>query len=131
VTLDEALKLPRIAIAGGPHTGKSYLGKQAADGRELLDTDTWINRFEWSELSRQVVLFGAARDRWVIEGVRVAHALRKGLEPDVVIWLTTVWPKPGGPRLAGHEAQAKAIRTVFEEWRRMNITGKRIPVVTE
>jgi hypothetical protein len=128
VTLEEALCLPRIAIAGGPHTGKNWLGERAAvNGREFLDTDSWIDRFEWSELSRQVVLWGNARPKWVIVGVRVAHALRKGLEPDVVIWRSRVWPKVGTPRTPGHESQAKATMTVFAEWRNANCL--RTPIV--
>jgi hypothetical protein len=128
MTLDEALRLSRIVIAGGPHTGKSYLGREAAvGGRELLETDSWIGRFEWSELSRQVAIWGNVRKRFVIEGVRAAHALRKGLQADVVVWRSRVWPVPGVPRTPGHESQAKAVLTVFDEWRAAD--GGRTPIV--
>ncbi len=130
MTLDEALALPRLAIAGGPHTGKTTLCERAAaDGRLVLHTDpgelpadftamleVLPSAERWSALSAEVVRRLNGVDRFVVEGVRVAHALRKGLKVDAVVWCTRVFHKPDHPRRPGHDSMAKATETVFREW---------------
>jgi hypothetical protein len=129
MTLDEALALPRVAITGGPHTGKSSLARRIADGRLVMHTDPdelpeeiramlakLPERDRWSALSAEVVRRLAGVERFAVEGIRVAHALRKGLQVDAVVWCTRVFPKPGHPRKPKHEQTAKSIATVFQDW---------------
>ncbi len=106
----------RIAIAGGPRVGKTTLGLRLHEllpERRLLHTDDLIDRMSWSEVSDFIVR-DLAGDPWIVEGVRVAHALRKGLQADLVIWLDRPWV----PLTPGQASMSKAVRTVYEEWRR-------------
>lgn len=108
----------RIAIAGGPRVGKTTLGLRLHEllpERRLLHTDDLIDRMAWSEVSDFIVR-DLAGDPWIVEGVRVVHALRKGLEADLVIWMDRPWV----PLTPGQASMSKAVGTVFAEWRRSN-----------
>lgn len=133
VTPAEALELAglkgdfrRIAIAGVPRAGKTTLARRAvANGwtGTVIHTDDLIGRFEWSELSEHVVKVCGSQESYLVEGVRVPHALRKGLAPDAVVWM-------GLPRIlldARQASMAKAVVTVFNEWAARN--RGRIPIV--
>lgn len=84
---DEVLNTyARIAIAGGPKTGKTTLSKRVED-RPVYHTDDY-RHMEWSEASFFVCeLINQKRGPLIVEGVRVPHALRKGMIVDCVIWL--------------------------------------------
>jgi hypothetical protein len=84
---DEILtKYPRIAIAGGPRTGKSTLSNRVQD-RRVIHTDDFM-RMDWSECSRVVcAIVNEIKGPVCVEGVRVPHAMRKGMQVDVVVWL--------------------------------------------
>jgi hypothetical protein len=124
VTLEEALRMPRVAIAGGPRTGKTTLS-QRVTGRTVLHTDDLIGKFEWSQLSEEIVRQCASLGGFAVEGVRVAHALRKGLEVDAVVWLETAKER----LTPGQASMTRAVRTVFFEWEAAN--GARVPIVWE
>lgn len=112
--------MTRIAICGGPRTGKTTLAKRIADvgGHTLVSTDDLIP-LGWSEASQ------AASDRmdepgpWIIEGVAMSRALRKWREAhpgepppvDKVIRLTT----PHVALTKGQAAMAKGEETVWQE----------------
>jgi broad-specificity NMP kinase len=87
---EAALDVPRLAITGGPRSGKTTLSGMLAHRREddlVLHTDDLIGEYTWSDISAKVVELCAESDRFLVEGVRVAHALRKGLRCDAVIFL--------------------------------------------
>jgi len=121
LNFDAALRVKRLAIAGGPRAGKTTLARYAASGRYLLSTDSLIGLPE-AEQSAAVLTALDGRAEFVVEGCLVARALRKGLAVDAVLWLD-------GSKLkltAGQAQQAKAIRTVFNEWQALN----KAPVIT-
>lgn len=128
----DALKLPRVAIAGGPRTGKTTLAGKAhrartADGHGqpsvLIHTDDYIG-LPWVDVPHFAILQCEKAERFVIEGVQVARCLRKGLKVDAVIWLEA----ERAPRTKQQESMAKGVKTVFMEWVALT-TGT--PVVTE
>ncbi len=117
-SVEEAIRAARrVAIAGGPRTGKTTLAR-AQKGRLILETDHLIRWFDWSELSEHVVRRCSQLDEFIVEGVRAAHALRKGLVVDLVVWLDT----PRAELSEGQKTLEKATRTVFEEWARASRT---------
>jgi hypothetical protein len=107
----------RLALCGGPRTGKSTLATMLGrDGRSVLHTDALIG-LGWSEASAEAMrLANETRGRIVIEGVAVPRALRKGLKVDLVVWLERAWE----PLSPGQASMTKACRTVLDEWRRAN-----------
>ena len=117
------MELPRVAIAGVPRAGKTTLAVVHGGRRPLVHTDDSIDREGWSERSSSLVRELAGLDSFVVEGMRVPHALRKGLSVDVVIWLPTAREKLE----PGQESMGKGADTVFREWRRAD-RGK-TPVV--
>jgi HK97 family phage prohead protease len=124
VTADEARAAPRVAVAGGPRSGKTTLSDSIAatrPGDPLLHTDDYMD-LEWSEASEKICSDCAKLERFIIEGVRVAHALRKGLAVDAVFWLG----ESVADRTPEQESMAKAVATVFDEWREGN--GDTVPV---
>lgn len=110
----------RILVAGGPRTGKTTLADALAAGLgvEARHTDDLIDKLEWSELSAEVANWLNEPGPWVIEGVRVVHAVRKwlaknaeGLPCDVLYWSEV--PKVElEPR---HRPMTKGVKTVWSE----------------
>ena len=74
----------RIAIIGGPRTGKTTLAHKLADGAfiPIRHTDDLIE-MGWSEASAYAAKWFDEDGPWVIEGVAVGRALRKWLNANV------------------------------------------------
>jgi dephospho-CoA kinase len=124
MTVDEALDLPRVAIVGGPRTGKTTLSGRVTD-REVLHTDTF-RELPQDQQSSAVIAALAGRDRFVVEGVLAARALRKGLEVDVVIYCETERAEVSNRQ----RGMAKAVRTVMRDWwQAQKATGRTVPIV--
>lgn len=110
-TLDFIREHERVAIVGGPVTGKSTLLALIHD-RHAYDTDT-LKHLAWGEVSERVIVHLGPHARFVVAGVRAAHALRKGLVVDGVVYLDT----PFQELSPGQLSMTKAVATVFQEWR--------------
>ncbi len=112
----------RIAIVGGPRVGKSTLAARVTD-RPVFSTDEFMGT-PWDDVPGAVNAKADTQGAsWVVEGVQVARALRKGLKPDVVVYLDG----PAHEALStGQEAMAKAVATVFDEW---NAGNAKTPVI--
>jgi dephospho-CoA kinase len=110
-TLDIMNHHKRVAIVGAPCAGKTTLAK-SVDDRPIIHSDDFMG-LPWSEASAAVATHcNELGGSFVVEGVRVPHALRKGLQVDAVIYLTTQhkqWNE-------GQHRMAKAVATVFREW---------------
>jgi hypothetical protein len=106
----------KVAIAGGPKTGKSTLviDHRALHGdglrRPLFCTDDI--EAKWEDVPAIALEKLANYQAWVIEGVQVGRCLRKGLRPDAVIYLK----KAHIPLSKGQKAMEKGCRTIYEEW---------------
>jgi len=78
----------RIAVTGGPVTGKSRYTDQTHD-RPVIHSDevpyTYDEPGEWSNHSARVKHQAEQYDRFVVAGIAADRAIRKGLEVDVVI----------------------------------------------
>lgn len=107
----------RIAIVGGPRAGKTTLARLA--DRHVIHTDDYRTR-TWEAVPHAVI--ADIRDleadslsrgnRWIIEGVQVARALRKGLEVDVVLVLN----EPLEDLTTRQEGMRKGVMTVLADW---------------
>jgi hypothetical protein len=108
----------RIAITGGPRTGKTTLAKTFVErGYRLKHTDDLINGWDWNEASHQASFWFSLPGPLCIEGVSVPRALRK--------WMKRNDGKPldrlvvlQGPMVKltpGQETMAKGIDTVLNE----------------
>ena len=108
-TLTQALEQhARIAVAGGPNTGKSTLVQVVTD-RDLIHTDAWKGEL-WDLQPGLIIAACAPLARFVVEGCQVPRALRKGLEVDCLIWLRN----PVAERTDKQKAFGKGVTTVFE-----------------
>lgn len=125
MTIDEALALPRVAICGPSKAGKTTLAAKVHDGRDVVHTDDFIGLLP--ETGGGAILAESLADKptFLLEGVKVANALRAGLAVDAVIWLD----RPHIPHTDGQARQAAGIRTVFGEW--LAADAGKTPVVTE
>lgn len=125
--------MTRIAITGGPKTGKTTLAKDifevwAEDGRlveralddfEIRHTDDLIGKLDWSDASAEIATWFDDPGPWIIEGVAVSRALRKwmanhpGERPPVdrVIYLS----EPHESLSTGQASMAKGVRKVHDE----------------
>lgn len=135
---DEAARLSRIAIVGPPKHGKTTLADKIANGRPIIRTDdidlelkrdrpelTPADR--WALVSTLTVIRCERLSEFVVEGVRVAHALRKGLAVDAVCWCDV--PREGFDPTR-HTATARSVASVFRDWRAMNeLRPSPVPVV--
>jgi hypothetical protein len=120
----------RILVLGGAGAGKTTLARRLARDRGIphRSTDELIHEpgLDWSGVSERVAREWLAQSGpWVIEGTRVAHALRKwrtlnpkatGLPVDCVV---AMLGRPWVRRSAGQESQAAGIGTIWhsvEPW---------------
>jgi len=119
----------RIAITGGPRTGKTTLAHEIRDQAnpngprvddiEIQHTDDLIGKLDWSDASAEVARWFDWSGSWIIEGVAVSRALRKwrdnhpGERPPVdrVIYLS----EPHEELTKGQAAMAKGVRKVHDE----------------
>ncbi len=107
----------RIVIVGPSGCGKTTLAIEVKiDDRPVLHNDDF-KHLPWDQVSEAIIKSAAmAGPRWVVEGVKGASALRKGLEADAVLYLD----KPRRPQLRGQINQGTGIATIFKEWRDKN-----------
>jgi len=79
------LDLDRVAITGPPKSGKTTLSGLVTD-RPVFHTDDWID-LPWKDIP--VAILGATQhlDRFVVEGIQVPRAIKRGLEVDVILVL--------------------------------------------
>jgi dephospho-CoA kinase len=111
--------MKRIAITGGPRTGKTtYAAKLGAEtGLPVTSTDDFKD-LGWSEASAHVAGLLAKGEPGILEGVAVPRALRKALaaNPDAKpIDKLVVLESPKVSRSAGQQAMGKGVRTVLDE----------------
>ena len=126
----------RIAICGGPRTGKTSYAEFLAHGTDIpvRHTDD-VAHLAWSDASTVVSTWFDEREPVIIEGVRVPHALRKWIERnienreapcDVLYVLLT----PREEQSPGQKAMAKGGMTVLEgieaELKRRGVSVRRI-----
>jgi len=101
----------RVAVVGGPRTGKSTFARTVRD-RPVISTDDYMD-LHWEDVPAKVIeAAGAAGASFVVEGVQAARALRKGLEVDAIIVLT----QPKVDLTPGQAAMGRGVMTVFNEW---------------
>lgn len=103
-------RYPRVAIAGGPRTGKTTLSA-LGDGRTVVHTDDWINRTEWEGVPTEVIK-ACGTGPVIVEGVQVPRALRKGLSVDCVVWLE----RPRTLQTRKQLIMLAGLRTIFGDW---------------
>ncbi len=110
--------------------GKSTLSQLVSDrlmlpaaSHEFLPDG--ITHRPWPEVPYKIIIDTTGCAAFVVEGVHVARALRKGLEVDAVVYLTRPKVKERKP---GQVAMAKGVRTVFDEWHAAN---RHVPVFFE
>jgi hypothetical protein len=111
----------RIAITGGPVTGKSrVLEHFKSDGRAIIQTDDvdYSNR-TFSEHSQAVVDECQQHERFVVSGVAADRAVRKGLEVDLIIHC----PEPQQPL----NARQRALKGQIDK--RVKSLSEKIPTI--
>lgn len=103
-------RYPRVAIAGGPRTGKTTLSG-IGDGRAVVHTDDWIDKTEWEGVPTEVIK-ACGSGPVIVEGVQVPRALRKGLSVDCVVWCE----RPRALQTRKQLIMLAGLRTIFAEW---------------
>ncbi len=102
----------RIAIVGGPRSGKSVLSRQS--NRPTIHTDDYRHR-SWEAVPHAVIADILELDdpeRFIVEGVQVPRTLRKGLKVDVVVVLM----EPLETLSTRQEGMRKGVVTVLADW---------------
>ena len=108
----------KIAIAGGPGTGKTTLSREfLAKGYEVMHTDDAMD-LGWSESSEHASYWFDKPGDLCIEGVAVPRALRKWLERhesgrpcDVLVFLTEYQTEV----TSRQHGMSKGVMTVYRE----------------
>lgn len=111
--LEIAAQLPaynRIAVAGGPLTGKSLISDTILD-RPHVATDTYMH-LPWDEQASAISLALEGLDRFLLTGVRTGAVLMHGLKVDTAVWLDI----PLQPLTKEQETMRRGARTMFQRW---------------
>ena len=110
--------LRRIAVAGGPRTGKTTTAERLAQqlGLPLTHSDDLIS-LGWSEASDELAKRMAAAERGIYEGVAVVRAIRKLLErsSDKPIDALLILRQPFEQLTDGQRRMSRAQDTVLYE----------------
>jgi len=109
----------RIAIVGGPRTGKTTLAAKLSrdTGLPLIASDDYKD-LGWSEASQHVADLLAKNEPAIVEGVAVPRALRKMLAArpeERPIDKLIVLEAPKAARSAGQKAMGKGVHTVLDK----------------
>ncbi len=103
----------RVAIVGGPKTGKSTLSGLVTD-RPVFGTDILIGVATWADAPHAFIGTCTGVPRFVAEGVQVARALRKGLKVDCVIGLRE-------PKVELNDGQARMTKGIWTVMRSFDL----------
>jgi len=130
----------RIAVCGGPRTGKSTFASKLARelGIELFSTgkkavvatDNFIG-VGWDNVPKCVMERLGELDDWILEGTQATRVLRhwyrtapETLKLDRVHFFDRPWV----PRNAGQQAMAKGVKTIWREVR-LELLKREIPII--
>jgi hypothetical protein len=120
----------RVAVIGGPRTGKTTYATQlakelgvylASTGKRTLDpllsTDNFMT-VGWDNVPARVIAALEDKEDFVLEGTQAARVLRRwygldldGPRLDRVVYFDRPWVQRNG----GQEAMAKGVATVFRD----------------
>lgn len=109
----------RIAIVGGPLSGKTTLANYISD-RMIIHGDDFMY-MDWSKQSAYMVEITRPLNKFIIEGVQIPRALRKGMVVDVVIYLNHSF----GTLNNKQQSMKKGMDKIFNEWK---VKNKDIPI---
>lgn len=123
----------RIAIVGGPQVAKTTLSRRVKD-RPVFGTDEHKRaNLAWADVPAAIIKQVEGLDRFVVEGVMVARALRgskdgtrAGITVDCIVCLNTAMIE----RLPGQERMAKGVATIFADYIEKNPDHPPIEVLT-
>jgi len=109
----------KLAIVGGPRTGKTTLAARLGEERScpVLGTDALIGTHGWSDASEEASTWFDRPGSWVVEGVATVRALRKWLRrhDDGAPVDTVVICDVPRKQEARHVPMAKGVATVWAE----------------
>lgn len=110
---------PRVAIGGGPKSGKTTVFAALCHDRPTVHTDDYIQESKgtvaeraaaWKAAAELAVVECVKHAAFIVEGVRVTRVLQLGVEVDVLVWLD----KPLMPLTKGQETMRKGCETKLE-----------------
>jgi hypothetical protein len=106
----------RVAVVGGPGCGKTTAVAKCVihelSTRKILHTDDFKS-LPWSDQPLKIIEWADKNHSFLIEGIQVARALRKGLQVDFVYAMFN----PKMDLTPGQTSLLKGVRTIFDEWR--------------
>lgn len=98
----------RVAIVGGPKTGKTTLSNLTTDRPVHHDNPN----LSWGEQTLHIKM-KATQPKFVVEGVHVARALRRGLEVDAIVHLREPLQDLTAGQLNMHKGQQTIIKSAL------------------
>lgn len=102
----------RIAVAGGPLSGKSLITDTLMEW-PFIRTDDY-KHLAWDQQVLAVTLACKPLPRFILSGVRTGSVLLAGLEVDIAAWLDTPIHRLSRPQ----ETMRKGCKSIFLTWAR-------------
>lgn len=112
---------PRLALSGVVQSGKTLLTPVATDRRVVHTDDIREMGVRFIDVPAKAIEMLEGEEKFLVAGVQVPRALRKGLKVDALVWLD----QPLSALLPAQEAFGRGVRGIMHQWRNKN---PRIPV---
>lgn len=108
----------RVAIVGGPRTGKTTLSEKANE-IPVIHGDDFID-LGWSESSAKLAeVVNESEGKLIVEGVQIPRAIRKGMVVDAMLILEKAYEE----LTEGQSRMTKAVHTVLEDCYKQGLLG--------
>ena len=132
--------MTRIAICGGPRTGKSTFASKLATElgielfstgkKALVATDNFMT-VGWENVPRLVMERLLELDDWILEGTQATRVLRHWYRTDpdsLKLDLVYLFERPWVIRNGGQNAMAKGVQTIWRDVR-PELINRNVPIV--
>lgn len=114
--INKILSFDKIVVVGFPKTGKTSISKKIFNNREIVHTDDFIDKCNWSLAPKVIIESVADKEIFIIEGIQGFRVLRKGNRENIFKADCVIFLKPKFLSLPEHISMRKTLTKIWEDF---------------